>query len=215
MYFVFQVLFLLAMIGATASSLVHWPKILGPLRWVVYQLVVTSLSESAGFYSIWVLKKVAFPVYHFLNPIEYIFYALFFYELTSNVFTKRFIAITGVLLILFSIANTLWLQPLEKDNSNAYLAGAALMVAYSLLYYHELYLREDFSVPIVKVPAFWIVTGLFFLYAGSFFVIGFTRIIVVLDPEIAPDLNIINLFLNILLYALIFYGFRCTTRVRI
>ena len=203
------------MLATTLYSIIHYQKIKGVYRWIIYQLVVTSIGELYGLYSLWVLKRVAFPVFHILNPIEYVLYALFFYELAAIIFIKRFIGVTVVLLIVFSVSNTLRWQPLEEDNSNAYLAGAALMVVYSLLYYYELYQRKDFSVPIVKLPDFWIVTGIFFLYVGSFFVIGFTRIIVALDSENATNLNIINLFLNILLYALFFYGFRCHTRVRI
>lgn len=211
---ILHALSILSMIGATVFGLCNYQKITNSFRWILYQLIITSVGELYGYYSLWFLKTVAFPMFHFLNPIEYLLYSLFFYELTQKHFTERFILATITALLLFSIGNTIWLQLLAEDNSNAYLAGAALMVVYSLLYYYELYQREDFSVPIVKLPDFWIVTGIFFLYAGSFFVMGFIRIILAIEPETAPNLYVINLFLNILLYALIFYGFRCHTRVR-
>ncbi len=214
MYHVFQSLFIVTIFSTTIYGVSHSRRITGPFRWIHFQLLLTSASELYGYYSIWILKKVAFPMFHFLNPIEYILYALFFFELTQKSFTKKFILTTIGILTLFSISNTLWLQPLAEDNSNAYLAGAAFMIVYSLLYFLELYQREDFFVPIVKMPDFWIVTGIFFLYAGSFFVMGFIKIISAIEPETAPKLYIINLFLNILLYALVFYGFRCATRVK-
>ena len=214
MYQVFQFLFIIAIISTTIYGLSHSRRIAEPLRWILFQLLLTSACELYGYYSIWTLKKIAFPMFHFLNPIEYILYALFFFELAQKPDSKKIILATIGILTIFSIGNTLWLQPLTEDNSNAYLAGAVLMIVYSLLYYLELYQREDFSVPIVKMPDFWIVTGIFFLYAGSFFVMGFIRIISVIEPETAPKLYIINLFLNILLYALVFYGFRCATRVK-
>ena len=202
------------MLGASVYGLLNFQRIKGASKWIVYQMTVTTLCETyATFYSLWTLKKVAFPIYHFLNPIEYLLFALFFCELTEKTSTKRFILATVTVLLLISLSNTLWVQPLNTDNSNAYLAGGALMVMYSLLYYIELYQRENFSVPIIKLPDFWIVTGVFFLYAGSFFVIGFTRIIVAVEPAIAPKLYIINVILNILLNVLVFYGFRCATRV--
>lgn len=214
MYKAFLTVFIILMLTITVYGVFNYKQIRGPFRLILYQLIITSFGEIYGLYSLQVLKTVAFPMFHFLNPVEYLLYALFFYELTRKENTKRFILATITALLLFSIGNTIWLQLLAEDNSNAYLAGAALMVVYSLLYYYELYQREDFSVPIVKLPDFWIVTGIFFLYAGSFFVMGFTRIILAIEPETAPNLYVINLFLNILLYALIFYGFRCHTRVR-
>jgi hypothetical protein len=215
MFKILQALSILAMILTATYGAVNYHRVTASTRWIVYQLAGTSVLEVyATCYSLWYLKKVAFPVYHFLNPIEFLLYSLFFYELTRKTSTKRFILVTITALVLFSIGNTLLLQPMAVDNSNAYLAGAALMVVFSLLYYYELYQKEDFSIPIIQLPDFWIVTGIFFLYAGSFFVMGFIRIISAIEPETAPKLYIINLFLNILLYAMIFYGIRCHTRVR-
>jgi hypothetical protein len=208
MYNFFHYLFMASMIATTIYGCFHYKYIKGAYRWILYQLIVTSLGESYAFYSLRALKTVANPMYHVLNPIEFALFAVFFYELTDKKFTKKLIVSTTLGLIAFSIVNVIWLQPLTVENTNAYLAGSALMVVYSLMYYYELYQRDDFSTSIVQIPSFWIVSGVFFLYLGSFFVIGLVNLVSKNNNELASLLYVINLFLNILLYAFTFYGLR-------
>lgn len=200
--------------ATTVYAVIHQSQIKGAYRWVLYQLILTSLGELYAFYSLRVLNLVAIPMYHVLNPIEFALYALFFYELTGKRFTKQFILLGTLGLIGFSIVNAIWIQPLSVDNSNAYSSGSALMVIYSLIYYYELYQRDDFSTPIVQIPSFWIVSGIFFLYLGSFFVMGLNNVVLKFDKELASRLHVINLFLNIVLYAFTFYGLRWAIRNR-
>lgn len=196
------------MLVTTLYGVIHIKKVQDAYRWIVYQLVVTSVGELLALYTLTVLKQVAYPVYHVLNPIEFLIYALFFLAIADSLTFKRFIVLSIIGLLAYSVINSIWLQPTSERNSNAYLSGGALMVVYSLIYYYELYQRDDFSVPIVQVPSFWIVSGIFFLYLGSFFVMGLINMVLKYDTELASRLYVINLFLNILLYAFTFYGLR-------
>jgi hypothetical protein len=202
------------MVATTLYAVMNFKQIRGAYRFILYQLILTSLGELYAFYSLQALGIVANPMYHVLNPIEFALFALFFYESTDKKPTRRFIRLTTMGLIIFSIVNVVWLQPLSSENSNAYLSGSALMVVYSLVYYYELYQRVDWDTPIVQIPSFWIVSGVFFLYLGSFFVMGLISVVLEFDKDLAPRLYVINLFLNILLYAFTFYGLGWAIRNR-
>lgn len=133
------------------------------MPFLLFMLIV----EIIGNYLDHVLDVSNAIVYHYSIPVEYMFYAfLFSLHYRSQKFKKAAYAFI-LLLPVFAIINYFIIQQGEQFSTHVLTVGSFFMIVFSCLYFVEL-LGLDQIVHPLRVPFFWIVTGVFLFNAGEF-----------------------------------------------
>lgn len=107
-------------------------------------------------------------MYHLYAVASFILTSLYFIFISPDLKLKRVIRIVIILFIIFSVINILLWQGLNEFDSNGFTIASFVFIIYSILYYYG-QLRKAEVLFIERLPNFWIVTGIFFYYAGCFF----------------------------------------------
>ncbi|GAB2778823.1 hypothetical protein GCM10027275_22870 [Rhabdobacter roseus] len=207
MFQLFQYFYVAILTLCLGTALYHWKQLDATYRWLKYLVAITWLVEAWGFYHLWHLKKVAHGIFHGFTPIEYALLALYFAATIRNGRVKQLIYVSILLHVVLSVLNTIFFQPIQGVNSNSFLLMAFFLVAWALFYFYEMYLLDE-PWTVYRNPDFWVATGVLFFYGGSFFVMGLIELVRRYDLELARQLYIINLILNMAYYSLLIVGFK-------
>lgn len=109
-------------------------------------LYITNITEIAGF----------------------IFYAVFLQSLLKNVVYRKTISSLIVFSLLCAIINMLFIQGFWKLDSITILLQFAIIIFIVCLYFYELMNSTDLTENIIKLPGFWLNTGLLFFCLAQF-----------------------------------------------
>lgn len=139
-------------------------------------------------------------LYNIRSLVSFYCFSRFFILLQQR-FLHRVKALLPALFFLLAAVNFIFFEDFFNRNmfSNRLLATeAAFLLFYCLQYY--IYLTvEDRTTPLHRQPGFWIVTGLTFYVAASFFIFLFYMYLTQEDLNFAVDIwdvhNIVYLFL--------------------
>ncbi|RFZ92596.1 hypothetical protein D0C36_14360 [Mucilaginibacter conchicola] len=100
--------------------------------------------------------------------IFFLFYSLFNYGLVKTIKFKGWIKWSIILSVLSSAVNMLWGQGFWALDTITILIEFALLIATSCLYFYELMHSSNKELKLLKVPGFWLNTGLLFFCLGQF-----------------------------------------------
>lgn len=134
----------------------------------VYYLLAVVLIEASGFYLRTVVKVPNTQLYNFLMLVQAMFFCYVFYRYHTSRSTRRWIAGSLVLFLVFFVAETIYRSGDSLNNYNRYcriILGIQVIV-FSCSFYFAL-LRDDSVRQLLLSGSFWIVTGLFFYYLCS------------------------------------------------
>jgi hypothetical protein len=155
-------------IVAFLTSVIFWFKLKKTgLRWFMPYLLFVVVVELTGRYYSRELHKSNAWLYNVSIPLEYLFYTyLFFVHYYNRKFKK---IATGFFLIfpLFTGINFLFIQQTVRFNTNFLKVGSFFMIIFCCLYFIDL-LRIEKIVNPLKLPMFWISSGLLLFNAGEF-----------------------------------------------
>jgi hypothetical protein len=179
------------------------------LVWFIPFLILTNVQEWGsrfGFYSHNGSNALSLNIF---STLEFLFYSWLFYNEIKIIRFKKIIITTITVLLISIIVNVLFLQGPHIFHTFTFLPGSVLMVSYILLYFYDLFLKDE-EVRLIKNPMFWICTGLLFYYPGMFFVYGFFHVV---SEEMAIEYGklfilMANIF-NIILYSCFTIAFLC------
>jgi hypothetical protein len=126
------------------------------------------LTEIIQFY----IKENKLPynglIYHFYNPLEYIFYALIYIQVYQSKTFKRAVQISIPLYLIYAIWGSLFPYSIiigSKDPHN-HILGGLLKVILALYYLFELY-QDDNEISPISSSMFWITIGTLFYFSVS------------------------------------------------
>jgi hypothetical protein len=167
----------------------------------------------------WVVESVSFVlllytswstqiIYHLFLPVCYSLHALIYAKAMNNKMKSRIIYYTIPTFIIIHIVLSTTIQPVSKPNSYAFLLAAALLVAMSLAFLHQV-MKEPGVVPIQRQPLFWTTTGNLFFFCGAAMLMGLLNYLLDVNKPLASRLFTINYLLNYMLYGLYCIGFFC------
>lgn len=130
-------------------------------------LVSSLLIKLLTFYFIYFTENNnTLPYYHLLALTEFVLLYLYY---IGQIGKSTYIAnLVLVLVVLFNIYNTLFLQNLYQFNSYAWTVNTIVLIIMGFVYLVHLYSKED-VVNIVSYPHFIINAGLLIYLAGSLF----------------------------------------------
>jgi hypothetical protein len=127
---------------------------------------------------LWFLKRNNLPLLHFYIPAGFLCLAFFYRTLLSGFIKARIIEGAAILFIIFSLVNTLFIQPLLTFNSNGLVVESVLIVIMALFTFIFLLndiVKESGTRDIKSLN--WINSGLFIFYSSGLLIFYFGNVI--------------------------------------
>lgn len=165
---------------------------------LVILLAVTTLSEFICLVRIENNLGKA-PVYHIYSVIEIILTTAYFLKTIKSYHFFRLMLISIVVWTLLGILNAVFLQPLNKFNSNYLLLESISIIAMSLYTLYKM-LLNDTMYNVLKFPHFWTWSLQLILWSGSFFFWGYYEVLTQRGWAYLPAAANMQAIINILVY---------------
>lgn len=161
-------LYLFIILVGAVYGLYRFRILNAPFRLLALYLALVFVSElSTRFFAYYIGSSN--PNYHVLIPLQIIFYILFFTQtLGFSKHKTHFLYAAGVIAILLSIANTLFIQPFFSMPSNSITLLALLVIALTLLQFKEMLTNVE-QLTLGKNAIFWFCIGGLIFYSITFF----------------------------------------------
>lgn len=173
-------------------------------------MVFTVFVELAGLISlIYQINNVI--LFNLYLPLQAILFAWFYRKegtlrRMSNII-NWFIVVFPALVIL----NGLTLQYFATTfQSYTYLGSSVFMILLAVMYFYELFTNPKLlDVNILRVPFFWVSTGILFYFSGAFLWAAYVNFLITADYTLAGSISRITTILASLMYTLFAIGFSC------
>ncbi|MEL6534310.1 MAG: hypothetical protein AAFQ98_02800 [Bacteroidota bacterium] len=157
-------------------------KKLDPTQKLIVGLSLVTFGVGAWSALLWLSRQNNLFLGHFYTPIQY-FLILAVYRLQMRDYVpRRFFQVLLWGFLVFTLVNSLWIQPLASHNSNARALSAVVLVFLSLGYFFRLVYRPH-MFQITRIPMFWFNSGVFLYFFTTLFIF-------VVSNFIQPDHNI-------------------------
>lgn len=164
-------LYYCSLILAALISIFLFIRADAPFRWLALLVVLTLISELSAIY-ILRFSKTNSIVYHFFTPIEYFFYTMIYYRFFRNKKWLYFLMGSVICLLLLEVLNTIYLQPLQVDNTNIAIVESIFLVFLSLMLFVNI--RTSLaSENILKEGVFWFNSIVLIYYTFNILISGF------------------------------------------
>lgn len=152
------------------------------------------------------------PLYNIFTSLEFIFYIYTIRLFIQRSLAKKIFVYAMAAYGLAALINIFFIQGIMVFHSITYAAGCLVVVFCCTYYFFETLLRPT-PVILVRMPDFWICSGLLFYYAVSFPIYGFVNFIYSLPHALLRNFNLFIQILNIILYTMFSIAFLCRFRV--
>lgn len=154
-------------IAVFVCSVLVWNSIKNSfLKWLMPFLFFIVLVELTGAYFAQILNRSNHAIYNISSPVSILFYVyLFSIHLKQY---RKFTFSCAVFFLVFTIINLVLIQKIGKYNSYSQIVGSFIIIIFSCLYLYTL-MNMEAHQNILKIPMFWITTGLLFSCLFSFF----------------------------------------------
>ncbi len=172
-----------------AGNLVYFP---------LYMLFVVIIEVCSHFNSIHSLDK---QLYSLFDVVTYSFFISWFYSILGK---NKLVVLLGVCYVI-SLIFSLMLEDITRELTIQSTVGTVIMFLLSILFYTSL-LKSNQLIDFIKLPAFWIVTGILI------FTLGYLPITFSLTKDFLPSRDVVYLILvvvNVLLYGFFSIAFLC------
>lgn len=145
-------------------------------------IVMVAVLETYGAYSI--LNSQNSSIFHNLLFVhaESLLLLYFFYLNFSLKKVRQSILVSGLVLMVWAVINSLFFQPINSSfQTYSFIPSAIILIIYCIGYFYSIIKEDKFQdVKIVAVPSFWIVTVVMFFYSCS---LMFFASIPLVNPE--------------------------------
>ncbi|WP_316821507.1 hypothetical protein [Pedobacter gandavensis] len=160
-----------------------------------------------GAYSayLWTHLQNNLPVLHIYTMVEFTTIMLFYQVIFKNYIPKRsFWLVIGIFLV-FCLLNATYIQDWKIFNTYPRTLESILVISASLYYYYKI-TRQSLYTQIEKSPVFWINTGFFIYFSGSFLLFTISNYILPYSFKFNMMVWQFHAFLSIVNNILIFIG---------
>ena len=169
------------------------------IKWFLYA-ILTSLIVQVFSQILWYKVLNNLPLLHLYTLLEFIFLSLFYRSIFRDL-KLRYLDLFILLVGLFIIVNSAFLQPVNGFNNNAKTLTQLIFIAYTLIYLFKLPKQENALLNLLN-------SGILIYYSGSLFIFMFTNVLTDLK-ELIPYYNYLwlaNAFLYLIFQLIILYG---------
>ena len=151
-------------------------------------------------------------LYDFFTTFEFIFYIFIIREFLHHTLAKKIYLFIIYSYLIAALVNIFLIQGIHKFHTITYALGCLIIVFCCAYYFLETLLKPT-PVTLVRMPDFWICSGLLFFYAVSFPIYGFTNFVMSLPGAFLRNFNLFIQILNIILYTMFSIAFLCRFKV--
>ena len=143
----------------------------------------------------------------------FLFFAIFLRNLINNERSKKIINVLIPVTFFCALLNMAFIQGFWKLDSITILLQFAVIIFIICLYFYELMNSIDINIPILKIPGFWLNTGLlFFCLAEFLFYASFAFMAYKGNYHYLVLALVISNFSNAILYSCLSVCFLCFSR---
>jgi len=191
-----------------AATLAYIAYKKGDKKSMVVLLILTLLFEVLAL----ILNGRYVFLYDLFIPTEYMLFCLYYWKSQPVIKTKRWAMLSVACFFVFSIAVAFMVfqsQALYMGlvTWNIDLEGFLLFIVFTHLLFN---IDDEISLPIYKIPEFWVSVGVLIFYGGVFTILGLYPILLHVDPATAAKKYGFFLNpLNVILYVCIISGSIC------
>ncbi len=181
------------------------------LRFFTFFLLATLIVElTANYLSSKDISNL--PLYNIFTTFEFIFYIFTIRQFIHRPLGRKIFLYTMVAYGLAAFINIFLIQGIMVFHTITYAIGCLVIVFCAVYYFYEILFRPT-PVTLVRMPDFWICSGLLFYYAVSFPIYGFTNFVMSLPHALLKNFNLFIQILNIILYTMFSIAFLCRFKV--
>lgn len=139
------------------------------------------------------------PLLHIYTLTEFILIYLFYEIYFNRFYPVLLLRITAVAFVVFSVINSLFIQPINGFNTYARAAEAFILTVLSLLCFYKLAQEHRPAIT-------WINTGLLLYFSGAFLLFIVSNYILSYGNELNYHIWAVHAFLSLTMYLLITVG---------
>jgi hypothetical protein len=156
----------------------------------------------------WVYGKNNMPLLHIYVAVGFVCLALFYQRILKGVINRNLITIVLVLFLIFTIINSLFIQPVYTFNSYALTVEGIIIVVLSLstyIFMMDSIVKQNRGGIVKSLD--WINTGLFMYYASSLLIFHYGNFITLFAPSYLVEYTwILHAFFSCIMYCCFFVG---------
>jgi len=199
--------YLITILISTLISFYYFRQLPAYLKSFCFLLGTTLIIECTAYFFV---KKNAW-MFNIFTVLEFIFYLSVYGYILNSRKQKNWLNTFRILLLLTGIINMSFFQGLFVFNNYTYALGAIFICISVVMFYLQL-LNASNPEPLIRVPMFWISTGLLLFYACNFIFMGLLNYIIGISMPLAKQLHTIIYILNIVMYPLFTIGIACSSK---
>ncbi|RWY52259.1 hypothetical protein [Mucilaginibacter gilvus] len=162
-YFGFELL-------ALFTALVKYRSLLkSDYKFFIPFLILIVLYETGSLYNKFSIGNNNALATNLMTTFEFAFYSFFIRNTLNNPFYKKIILIAIFTCLVYNIINLFFIQGGMKLNVSTIILQTIVIILITGVYFLEL-MQVSFgnSLSIIKLPGFWLNTGVLFFYLGEF-----------------------------------------------
>lgn len=150
--------------------------------------------------------------HYFYIPAEYLLLVLFYNKSVSRRYFKIMLVISVGIVFGFAIY-VIFRSSADSYPGFLYNISCGFNTLWTALLLLNLKVEDGHAI--TSKPIFWILTAFLVFYSGIFFFNTGYRMVLIQDRKLADELRtFISTGLNIILYLLLIYGFRCSCKTK-
>jgi hypothetical protein len=177
-----------------------------PLKVIGYYSLVTTIFHCyAAYYFVFKIGNNQF-IFHFLTPIQYSFFCMYFFLLQNRKKIKIIIVASIPFFILASFIVSLTIQNLALYNSYSLIGQNFLIAIWALLYFKSL-LESDRFEKLERKPTFFISAAILVFSLGDFFIEGILNYMINNRRAYSLQLYYISEIFSFILYGIFILSF--------
>lgn len=172
------------------------------IKYVLFILLIISVIVALISKHLWSLKENNLYLLHYYTVFEFCGWMTIYYLLFEGAVMKRILLFLGVSFIIFSVVNSIFLQPLSTFNSNSRSLESILLVGFSIAYFFKVF-KEKKVIYLEKNDNFWLNAAALIYFSGSFLLFGFSNLLLESNSYEVKEIWVIHAFLLCIHYILI------------
>ncbi|MDP4261151.1 MAG: hypothetical protein Q8941_01355 [Bacteroidota bacterium] len=153
-------------------------------------------------------------VFHISTPLEYVILSMLFRDVIVNKAIKRIILLSVPFFVALSVLFSVFIQPVDTNNSNIIIIESVILVFISLFFLREILLLQQVTV-LHRFPMFWICVGILFYYTGNLVIEGMLNYMIRQSMELARRTYRFGYIFKYLLFILFIIGAFCSKSPRL
>ncbi len=185
---------------ATMTGIILYKRLDTALRFIVILLILTVLSESVS-YTLVGLEKygVRYSLFHVYSVLQLLLISLFFIYAIKPYHYRKLIVVASILCPLIGILNIIYLQPIDKLNTNMLMFESFAINAMSLFYIY--WAVKNTSIKRLFKHAHFQMSLLFiFIWSCTFFFWAFISVLYIGEWKYVNYASYVIMMVNIIVY---------------